>query len=70
MCKPLQDCRLRNRKQPLGVFCGRPGHFGGVYAPQGGDFFGDVVDIGRFIALAAVGLGRQVRAVRFDEHAV
>ena len=23
-----------------------------------------------FIALAAVGLGRQVRAVRFDEHAV
>jgi len=57
-------------KQSSAVFGRDSDRFFGTDAAKGCQFFGHIADIGRFIALTAMGLGRQVGAVRFDEDPV
>lgn len=70
MSVPRPPGILLNIKQPSAIFRCNPSRFFSTYAAKGGQFFCYITDIGRFITLTAMGLGRQVRAVRFDEDTV
>ena len=70
MSVPRPQGILLNIKQTSAIFCRNTGCFFHTYLAKGCQFFCHIADIGRFIALTAVGLGRQIRAVRFDEDTV